>query len=162
MYSMKFSQQHVHKNHPNSKIDYRMHWSEYSQGTYGNNNNFKPQTSTINRTDSQTYINAAKQLARGEFPQNIPVNVLPYLPIISMKFNDEIYFTRNCLHNWWLVLSENVNRIERTTLAAAIVGLEKLNCRTNGYVLRIIQWDVIQRLACVFLSGVDNEKVSNK
>lgn len=113
-------------------------------------------------SSSQTYFNIVKQLACGKFPENVPIDVLPFVPIMSMQFNDELYFSQNCLQNWWFLLRDNARNVDRATLPKAIVGLEKLNLKTNGFVLKIIDWDVIQRLAAIFLDRVSNDTVSTK
>lgn len=112
--------------------------------------------------DYRTYFNISSQISKGNFsPETIPLDILPILPTISLRFKDEVYFTKNCLWNWWLALSQNLRNVERTTLAKALIGLSKMNQSTNGVVLDVIPWGHVQRLAIECLSGIGN-KVSSR
>lgn len=157
--STKFPQHPDHVYHQRG-LDNKMQYSE----TVAKNrrNDFRPYQRENWIISKQDYFSIVKLLAEnGTFPADLSVDVLPYLPIMSLKFNDENDFTQHCLKNWWLSLKKNVRNVQRTSLAKSIIGLEKLNLKTNGLVLKIITWDNIQQLACVYMSGVNN-KTSNK
>lgn len=150
---------HVRNYYANGNVDNKNKWTGANIPRILRNNFVLSDGGVI---DYRTYFNISSQISKGNFsPETIPLDILPILPTISLRFKDEVYFTKNCLWNWWLALSQNLRNVERTTLAKALIGLSKMNQSTNGVVLDVIPWGHVQRLAIECLSGIGN-KVSSR
>lgn len=164
MESLKLSQHGI-------KLDYFHHsvnddstrqWSENAPRRTMNAYNLNFKRSDLWDMTSQTYFNITNLLARGKFvSETVSVERLPFLPMTSMRLNDEVNFSQKCLRNWWAALWQNVGDIEGAVLAKTLLALSKMNQRTNGFVLEVISWDSIQSLACESLYNASN-KFSSK